>query len=472
MPEKGTELAQLVPPSVDATSSFSNNGPRDGSDDARILRLSEIIVTEMRAAALPLPPAPQTIYRVPELLLAADKGAYQPTFMPLGPYHRGDSDSATEDMRRSQAGKPPNMALAMEMAGGGRPVAEFIEAIASMESEARSCYDGDVAMGWDAFCMMLLFDGFQLITLLGFLGVSNGDEPTEKTGGGDAAGGPTPKTGHVTSLQHDLMMLENQIPFFVVRKMYALLHADAGSGPIVKLAWGTISNIMGGLWPASNPPPPEFQHLVHLCHIYLKPSNLQESLGPCGDYGGRFRRATEYYEAGVKFRRLHNEQAPLLDVSFLNGVLRMARHRFDENTNYILRNVLAYEQSYIRTATSGYVTAYVVFMSQLLGSPEDVALLSRRGVIEHHLGNDAEVCDLFRRLAEGLVFDPSSEHYLNAVGVKLGEHCRSRLNRWGAWVLRHRLANPWLAVAWLFGAMAVLGTIIQTIIAVLEYAQR
>lgn len=166
------------------------------------------------------------------------------------------------------------------------------------------------------------------------------------------------------------------------------------------------------------------------------------------------------------------KQAPLLDVSFLNGVLRMARHRFDENTNYILRNVLAYEQSYIRTATSGYVTAYVVFMSQLLGSPEDVALLSRRGVIEHHLGNDAEVCDLFRRLAEGLVFDPSSEHYLNAVGVKLGTHCRSRLNRWGAWVIRHRLGNPWLAVAWLFGAMAVLGTIIQTIIAVLEYAQR
>uniref|UniRef100_A0A453DNQ0 Uncharacterized protein n=1 Tax=Aegilops tauschii subsp. strangulata TaxID=200361 RepID=A0A453DNQ0_AEGTS len=70
-------------------------GQRGGSDDARILQLSEIIVTEMRAAAVALPPAPLQIYRVPEAQLAADKGAYQPTFMPLGPYHRGDSDSAT-----------------------------------------------------------------------------------------------------------------------------------------------------------------------------------------------------------------------------------------------------------------------------------------------------------------------------------------------------------------------------------------
>uniref|UniRef100_A0A453DNR3 Uncharacterized protein n=1 Tax=Aegilops tauschii subsp. strangulata TaxID=200361 RepID=A0A453DNR3_AEGTS len=472
MSENGTELAQ-VPPSVDATSSFSNN---NGSDDARILQLSEIIVTEMRAAAVALPPAPLQIYRVPEAQLAADKGAYQPTFMPLGPYHRGDSDSATEEMRRNHERKPWNMAWAMEMAGGGRSVVEYMKAIASMESEARSCYDRDVTMGWDEFCRMLLLDGFQLITLLGFLG-SNGEEaPPEPE---ETGGGPTPQTGVVTSFEHDLMMLENQIPFFVVRKLYALLHADAaGSGPIpiVKLAWGTISNIMGDLRAASNPPPAEsFQHLVHLCHIYLKPSNLQEPLGPCGDYGGRFRRATECHEAGVRFRRLHNERVPLLDVSFLNGVLRMAHHKVDEKTNYILRNVLVYEQKYIREATSrdtGYVTAYVVFMSQLLGSPEDVALLSRRGVIEHHLGSDAEVCALFRGLAEGLVFDPSSEHYLNAVGVKLGAYCRSRLNRWGAWVLRHRLANPWLAVAWLFGATAVLGTIIQTVIALLQYAQR
>ena len=75
----------------------------NGDDDARILQLSEIIVAEMRATPVASPPAPK-IYRVPEPLLAADKAAY----------HRGDSDSATEDMRRNHAGKPRNMDHMME----------------------------------------------------------------------------------------------------------------------------------------------------------------------------------------------------------------------------------------------------------------------------------------------------------------------------------------------------------------------
>ncbi|CAM0877632.1 unnamed protein product [Alopecurus aequalis] len=474
MSENGTELA-AVHPSVDSSSS-SSNGQTDGIADARILQLSEIIVAEMRAAPVLPPPAPQ-IYRVPAVLLAADKGAYQPTFLPLGPYHSGDSDSATEDMRTWHARKPQNMAWAMEKAGGdGPPVVEYMKAIASIESKARSCYDSDVTLGWDAFCRMLLLDCFQLITVLDFLGHNDDEPPEEETGPGDDDDGKTPRTGVVTSIGHDLMMLENQIPFFVVQRMYVLLHGEAGSGAIAKLAWETINNIMGGLRPSSSPPALEIQHLVHLCHVYLKPSNLEESLGACGDYGGRFRRATEYYEAGVKFRRpLPKEEVPMLDVSFSNRVLRMAHQRIDDRTNYILRNVLVFEQRYIRAATdrhTGYVTAYVLFMSQLLASPEDVALLSRRGVMEHYLGNDAEVCALFRGLAEGLVFDPSSNHYLNAVGVKLEAYCRSRIHRWGAWVLRHRLGNPWLAVAWIFGAMAVLGTIIQTVISVLQYTHK
>ncbi|XP_020148316.1 UPF0481 protein At3g47200 [Aegilops tauschii subsp. strangulata] len=238
------------------------------------------------------------------------------------------------------------------------------------------------------------------------------------------------------------------------------------------------------------------EHLVHLCHTYLKPSCLQvqvqaqapapapavpgKSSATPGEYR-RFRRATEYYEAGVKFRRWYDADAgaganrPLLDVSFSNGVLRMAQHTVDDKTNYILRNVLAYEQCYRWSATSrdtSYVAAYVVFMSQLLSTPEDVALLSRRGVIEHMLGNDADVCAMFRGIADGVVFDPASEHYLMPIGVALQAHYKSRFHRWRAWVMRHRFGNPWLAAAWVFGAMAVLGTIVQTVLAVLSYVNQ
>ncbi|KAM0905882.1 hypothetical protein ACQ4PT_017103 [Festuca glaucescens] len=428
----------------------------------------------MRASRARPTPAPE-IYRVPVVLLAADRGAYQPRFLSLGPYHRGGSATATEEMRRNDGEKPGNLAYAVQ--GGGPPVLEYMKAIASIQADARSRYEGGVDMEWDAFGRMLLLDAFQLITLLEYLGFDGDDEPSE-TGGCAEQEDCRPRTGVLSSIGHDLMMLENQIPFFVAQNMYGLRHGDDGSR-IAELAWRTIRSIMCGVpsAAASHPPAEKCQHLVHLCHAYLKPSSLGRSRGACAGEYGRFRRATEYHEAGVRFRRLcgeedGSEQCPLLNVTFSNGALRMARHRIDETTNYVLLNVLVYEQRYLEAATSGdagYVAAYVVFMSQLLGGPEDVALLSRRGVIEHHLGDDAEVCALFRGLAQGLVFDPSGDHYLRTVGVKLQAYYRSRVNRWGAWVIRHRLGNPWLAAAWLFGAMAVLGTILQTVVALLQY---
>lgn len=194
-----------------------------------------------------------------------------------------------------------------------------------------------------------------------------------------------------------------------------------------------------------------------------------------GTYGGRFRRATEYYEAGVKFRSWHAEddtaglRRPLLDVKFTNGVLWMALQHVDEKTDYILRNVLAYEQRYATDGAGYYVTAYVTFMSQLLGEPEDVALLSRRGIMGHLLGTNAEVCKLFQGLVQGLAFRPDDGHYLNSVGVSLQNHCRHRRHQWRAWGRRHHFGNPWLVAAWVFGATTVFCTILQAVFAVLSY---
>ncbi|XP_071679443.1 uncharacterized protein [Lolium perenne] len=398
----------------------------------------------MCASRVRSPRAPE-IYRVPEVLLAADKGAYQPRFLSLGPYHHGGTATATEEMRRNDGEKPGNLAYAVQ--GGGPPVVEYMKAIASVQADARSRYEGGVDMEWDAFCRMLLLDAFQLVTLLEYLGFHDDDHPSgaaeTETGGSPEQEDCTPRTSVLSSIGHDLMMLENQIPFFVAQKMYGLRHGDDGSG-IAELAWRTIRRIMCDVpSAAANPPPAEkCQHLVHLCHAYLKPSNLgcSCSRGACAGEHGRFRRATEYHEAGVRFRQLCSEdggeQCPLLDVAFSNGALRADGAAQDRRDDQLCPPCWAARRTWPCC----------------------------RGV-----GDDAEVCALFRGLAQGLVFDPSGDHYLRTVGVKLQAYNRSRVNRWGAWVIQHRLGNPWLAAAWVFGAMAVLGTILQTVVALLQY---
>ncbi|RCV39163.1 hypothetical protein SETIT_8G201300v2 [Setaria italica] len=500
-------------------SSSSSIGLQDGSEDhakvdlAAMTELSEIIVDEISSSNRRRQSSPrEQIFRVPkEMLRAAGEGAYTPTFLSIGPYHHG----ATEEMWRNEQRKLVGLGGVVEE--GGPSVLEYVKSIAAIEAKTRMCYEGDISMERGAFCKMLLLDGMQLICLLEFIshGQEAGDaiaEPSNRTattccdavavavqriisnknqalcwrGQSQSQGGSQDcsqhancgvKTRNLIRTLHDLMILENQIPFFVVERIYALRYANSPvteygqvRPAVMDLAWRAMTAILDGAPTAASHPVRDCKHLIDLCHVYLKPTCLQHK--EPGTYGGRFRRATEYYEAGVKFRPWNADdtgsQRPSLDVKFSNGVLRMALQKVDEKTDYILRNVLAYEQRYA-TGDDCYVTAYVFFMSQLLGEPEDVALLARRGIMGHLLGSDAEVCALFRGLTNGPAFDPDGDHYLNWVGVALRSHCRHRRHQWRAWGRRHHFGNPWLVAAWVFGATTVLCTILQTVFTVLSY---
>lgn len=225
----------------------------------------------MHASGAPRPSRAE-IYRVPETFVVADKAAYQPRFMSLGPYHGGDF--STEEMRRNDEHKLRQLDSAVK--DGGPSVLEYMKVLTSMEADARSRYDRDFTMEWDAFCRMLLLDGFQLIALLEYL--SYDYEPPEAGAEQQVCRSNTAK---LNSVAHDLMMLENQIPFFVVQKIYSLRYGIGGSGSgtesetVAQLAWRTMGVIMYGVPAASSHPPDECQHLVHMCHAYLKPSKLE-----------------------------------------------------------------------------------------------------------------------------------------------------------------------------------------------------
>ncbi|CAH8268108.1 unnamed protein product [Arabidopsis lyrata] len=49
-------------------------------------------------------------------------------------------------------------------------------------------------------------------------------------------------------------------------------------------------------------------------------------------------------------------------------------------------------------------------MDNLINASEDVSYLHYCGIIEHWLGSDSEVADLFNRLCQEVVFDPKDSH--------------------------------------------------------------
>lgn len=269
----------------------------DDDVDSHIVELSEMIDREIRSNTWRMSSQTETIFRVPKPnneklhAAAADKmkmmSTYQPAFLSIGPYHV----NATEEMRRNEQGKLS--ALDQYIPQGSQPsVLEYTQAVKSMEAEARHCYEGDVGMDPNAFCRMLLLDAFQLILLLEFFGGFAEEEDAASAGaaaGADASPSPSPssspsqgcriRTRDMIMTIHDLLMLENQIPFFVVEKIYELRNGNAVTMTLIRrLAWKAIRNMVGGV-PSWAPNDADlhlldFQHLVHVCHVYLKPTCL------------------------------------------------------------------------------------------------------------------------------------------------------------------------------------------------------
>jgi hypothetical protein len=184
----------------------------------------------------------------------------------------------------------------------------------------------------------------------------------------------------------------------------------------------------------------------------------------------RWRRAVQYVEAGVHFMKRefhHLDPHSLLDIKFSNGVLVIPRLFVDEYTEFLFRNLIAFEQTCPQFGDD--FTAYIVFLSQLVCMPEDVTLLAKHKIIVHYLDSDAKVADLFTMLSKDVVFDFNGNYYLKSLCQNLEARYQSNLNRWMASLWRNHFSNPWLALGALATAIVLICTVVQTIFSILAY---
>ncbi|TVU10660.1 hypothetical protein EJB05_44204, partial [Eragrostis curvula] len=319
-----------------------------------------------------------------------------------------------------------------------------------------------------------------------------------------------------SSAVYDLLLLENQVPFFIVTKIFELLIDDGSTtnrlltNNIAKFIEGVLLHLPLAIQDSNRPK--DFDHLLHLCYMYFKPScstqhnhQMGKKAGPfrnllCWGFSylgcntgleeneetpltneqfevadsvkqlKRWRRAEEYHEAGVEFTdRVFDDHNPhsLLDIELRNGTLHIPCLAIDDKSGTLFRNLLAFEQSC--PALGNDIASYVYFMSQLISVPDDVALLARKGVIVHQLDSDEEVSSLFAKLFEYVVFDFSGDNYLKSLCHTMDAHYQNRLNRWMAWLWHNHFGNPWLGFTALASVVMIFCSIGQTILAFLSY---
>lgn len=390
---------------------------------------------------------------------------------------------------------------------------EYPSLLSGLEKQVRGCYSEDIDMDSKEFLQMLLLDScFILVYLGGMQGICRAKDTHEASvdGHGIQEDSDTVEW-YNSSAVYDLLLLENQIPFFVIRAIYQLFSRDTMA--TTPLLTSDISEFMEGIlyhFPKAITEanrPVDFYHLLHLCRMYLKPGHKVEDKqhhGHAGkshyfdyisDFGQkvfcvgqeqnmlyelsklnspehvhRWRRAVDYHEAGIEFKkRDFHEEDPhsLLDIRFRKGVMEIPCLRIDDKSSLLFRNLVALEQTCPQVGDD--ITAYIVLMSEFVSTAADVALLAQKGIIVHQMESDEEVSTLFTKLFEYVAFDFRGEHYLKSLYCAMEAHYQSRLNRWNAWLWHNHFSNPWLGFAAITSAFIVLCSIMQTVLAFLSY---
>ncbi|KAL6621239.1 hypothetical protein ACP70R_033671 [Stipagrostis hirtigluma subsp. patula] len=440
------------------------------------------------------------IYKVPEHIFETDRTAYAPMAVSCGPYHY--EAHHLQDMEKR---KLEHLYRVLKL-NPKRTLNDYIKAIVGIEAQTRKCYSEEVKMERKKFVQMLLRDGcFILVNI----DANAGTQPPGGFGQGKIKeyqnGTGMENSNNVGDLMgcytwHDMFLLENQIPFFVVESIYEVVAGEgAGIESLRSKATEFVADILRH-YPARQDfnRPKHFHHLLHLCHMYLGPSpdvddehqqqhklmhfhkrvDVEKSLDQPADcfqaakLRTRWRRAVEYHRAGIRFKTRESEgqrKHSLLDIRFMDGVMEVPRLAIDEGTESLFKNLVALEQTDNRFGND--FSAYIFFMSHVIATPEDATMFVERGIIVHMLDSDEEVSDMFTRITKQVTFRFDFRNYLESLCQTLERHYQSRLNRWIAWLWLNHFRNPWLALAALAAGVVLFCTIVQTIYTVLGYVK-
>ncbi|KAM0871096.1 hypothetical protein ACQ4PT_039599 [Festuca glaucescens] len=272
----------------------------------------------------------------------------------------------------------------------------------------------------------------------------------------------------------DLLLLENQIPFFVVRELFQQLkNEDEAEELLVTGALRLFRSLRPQMMHRSPIACDDVHHLLHLFYLSvgLPPGDHQQqlSLGQRDELLSELPQwipgAKELEEAGVRFRKRKNATS-FLDVRFARGVLEIPQLELNDSSESLLRNLIAFEQTYPNTTRD--ISTYAVFMDCLVTSEEDMRILDLHGILVNHL-NSRRVAWRFFSAITGQVHWSTEENYLVGLMGAVDRYRNRRRHKWRAALVRNYFSNPWVTMSVLAALLLLVMAVLQTFFTVYAY---
>ncbi|XVF57203.1 hypothetical protein PTKIN_Ptkin06aG0185600 [Pterospermum kingtungense] len=433
----------------------------------------DMLKRKLEEPSMPLSSSSESfISRAPPQLRPVKERAFEPQIISIGPYHRGKHQTMESHKVRY---------LSNLLERRGATVDEILNSFdldaLNMEERARTCYEGiQTEMSSAEFVTMMVLDGLFVVELLRKF------YDRKLRGENDDI---FKRNLNLTIIAHDLLLLENQLPFFLLKHFFektklppseksledAAIHFFSALAMVPELRRRDSQSVQGTQ---------DIKHLLGLVHKHCLPSPQQsnsrrESFIFRGHFDpwemdlimglGFIRSATELSEAGIRFKKRVGKS--LFDIKFERGQMHIPTLTVDHDTERIFRNLIAYEQ--IHQGPS-IVMDYARLMDCLINYANDVALLSNCGIIDNRLGTYEEVANMFNKLNDYVYFSTANSHYFQLF-FDVNKHCHRLLNRWKVKLRQTYFHTPWDWVLTSIVAASILLVLsfLQTLYSVLSY---
>ncbi|GKV44222.1 hypothetical protein SLEP1_g51422 [Rubroshorea leprosula] len=407
-----------------------------------------------------------SIFRIPGLFKMRNEQAYTPYKFSIGPWHFGKTQVLRSGQNLKESAREGLLARFPDPAAKRR---ELEEAIHNAYDQARECYEGgdvyhgreDMDVARREFEEILLLDGCFIIGLF--------RKRTEMVSENDERGSIQENefvhllTGMTHVIYHDLLLLDNQIPWFVLELLFDATNKDPQfiNFTLVDLAMSFFGHV------CCHVPPQELPKLSSRDRYHSSIRHLVDFVWRCWDvsservvinfdlldYGTLIPSATRLKEAGVKFQKV--ESRNILDVKFNKGVLEIPPLQITPSTETIFRNLIIFEQC--SRISMPKVTSYAILLDCLVDTSDDVHLMNEVGILDNGL-NPEEMANFLNRVRDNTV---TQEVIYAKLRKDVNEYCKRRWPRWRAYLIQNYFTKPWAIVSVIFATIVLIFMITQ-----------
>ncbi|KAM6549618.1 hypothetical protein CsatB_021294 [Cannabis sativa] len=195
----------------------------------------------------------------------------------------------------------------------------------------------------------------------------------------------------MSMLTHDLILLENQIPWLVLESLFKkIITPDHVNLPLITLVTNFFNSLFcRGVEICQEVHKYENLHILDLLRNSLVlPSRIAKQKTNntlSNDEWQVLPSATILVEAGIKFKKAEISNN-ILDIKFKNGVMEIPSLFIQDVTESLFRNLICFEQCL--PFCEEVINSYLTFLDYLINSRKDVEIFSKEKIIENWIDNE------------------------------------------------------------------------------------